>query len=115
MPESKKRLKILKKTSYEEQISQTNKNSIILSLCIGMAALTAIYVFSKAAGMEADKELFEKTVLELSGVLPVSAGIFSLTQLIKMICKKTILESKVEEINDELEELANAEKAGKKK
>ena len=54
MTEEQKRFKILKRTSYEEQISQENKEATKNTFLFGLSAAAAISILSAAAQQNID-------------------------------------------------------------
>ena len=107
MTEEKKRFKILKRTSYEEQISQENKEATESTFHFGFSAATAIVLFFSAAQQNIVAAI--KLVDVGLGLLNTGFGIYHLKDLIQAICKKTMLQGKIEDINTELESPKNEE------
>ena len=106
MTEEQKRFKILKRESYEQQISKENAQAIIQTFAIGLAAAGAILLFSEAS-QRADltSKLFEIGL----GYITAELGVYRLKDVLEAISRKTMLEGKVEDITTELEMLENEE------
>lgn len=113
MTEEQKKFKILKRTSYEEQISQENKESTKKTFLFGLFAAAALCAFSTAACANVDRTLgFINIFL---GSVNTGLGAYNLKGLIESISKKTKLQMKVEDINSELEMPENEESRGMRK
>lgn len=110
MTEEQKRFKILKRTSYEEQISQENKEATKKTFLFGFSAAAAILIFSAAAQQNIDAAT--KLVDVGLGLLNTGFGVYHLKGLIQAIGKKTMLQGKIEDINTELESPENEESRG---
>ncbi len=106
MTEEQKRFKILKRTSYEEQISQENKKATESTFLFGFSAATAIILFFSAATQQNIVAAIKLVDVGL-GLLNTGFGIYHLKDLIQAICKKTMLQGKIEDINTELESPKN--------
>lgn len=104
MINEQKRFKIQKIESYKEQISQENKESTTKTFFFGLAAVAALCAFNADANTETDRFLQFYAVLANTGL-----GAYHLKGLIESICKKTNLQSKIEDINNELELSENEE------
>lgn len=109
MTEEQKRFKILKKESYEEQISEENKRATIKTFLMGVSSagvLLAISGLTKSANLT--------MALANMGLVFLNAGYaaYHLKALIDAISRKTMLQYKVEDINTELEMLENEESRG---
>lgn len=112
MTEEQRRFKVLKRTSYEEQISDEKKLIVLDTFIIGLASAASIYVLSLGASSFQYLDL-NTTLLDIGlGVSSTSVGAVHLKDLIQAIAKKTMLESKIEDINTELEAFENEEKRG---
>ena len=113
MNEEQKKYKILKKESYEKNIKKEKDNATQLTAILGVSALAAILMGVKLVTVNDD---VTTRFYEFFGSLAMaSAGAFSLKGLINSIVKKTILESKIEDINSELELLELKSKRGTRK
>ena len=110
MTEEQKIFKILKRTSYEEQISQESKDATKRTFIVGASAAAAFSAFTAAASPNAD---FTIMFIEcIAGLASAGLGAYNLKELIEAISKKTQLQSKVEDINTELEMPENEEDKG---
>ena len=110
MVEEQKKFKILKRTSYEEQISQESKEATKNTFLFGLAAAAALCFFTVTAHENTDNAL---RLMHMSfGLLSTGLSVYHLKGLIESISKKTNLQSKVEDINSELEMLENEESRG---
>ena len=112
MTEKQKRYKILKRESYQEQISQEDKNAINSAIMAGFTAAGALCIFPAANSLSADTQLSMKLIEIILGILEAGFSAYNLKGLIEAICKKTMLQSKVEDINTELEMLEDKESRG---
>ena len=100
MMEEEKRFKIKKLESYEGQIVSENKNVTQYTFWLGVSALAATSLFISNTLPD---PLFPETVNSLLGVVNIGIAIDYLKDLILSISRKTMLESKKEEIETELE------------
>ncbi len=110
MTDEQKRFKIQKKESYEEQISQENKRSTQKTFLFGLAAAAALCNFTAVANAKVDNVL--QLVNFFLGLTNTGLGAYQLKGLIESISRKTNLQSKVEDINSELEMHENEESKG---
>ncbi len=110
MTEEQKRFKVLKRTSYEEQISQENKEITKKTFLFGFSAAAAIVIFSASTlqNIDATTRLVDVTL----GLIDTGFSVYSLKDLIQAIGKKTMLQGKIEDINTELESPENEESRG---
>ena len=110
MTNEQKRFKIQKIESYEEQISQENKKSTQKTFLFGLAAAAALCTFTVAANANTDNasQLMNVSI----GLASTGLGAYHLKGLIESINRKTNLQSKVEDINSELEMPENEESSG---
>ena len=76
MTEEQKRFKILKRTSYEEQISQENKEATKKTFLFGFSAAAAIFIFLAAAQQNID--VTTKLVDVGLGLLNTGFGVYHL-------------------------------------
>ena len=100
MTETERRYKILKRTSYQEQISKEEKNATNETLLLGMAAAAALCTFSSAANANTSEVLRLFDII--LGIANTCFGAKNLKRLIEAISKKTMLEGKVEDIDMDL-------------
>lgn len=108
MTEEQKRFKILKKESYEQQMSEENKRATGRTFLIGFSSALAVYSFllaSKSDGLTIK-------IYEGLGLLNAVYGAYQLKALMKAISKKTMLQGKIEDINTELDMPENEENRG---
>lgn len=109
MTEEEKRFKILKKESYEELKEKENKKVTKIVFWTGVTSIivvTCIYEMSN----------FEISELGLlSGIVYSAYTVGNLKNVIEAICKKTKYESKIEDIDRELEMLEQNESRGMKR
>lgn len=109
MEEEEKRFKVLKKISYEEQISKENKRITMNGFAFGLAAIVAIWSYT--LGKDANN-IYGKIIEYLVASGEVIIAIENLKVLIEAITKKTILDNKIEDINNELDILQMEESKG---
>ena len=109
MTESEKRFKILKKTSYEEQLSREETRQILKTFLLGVFVILAISsskVFDIALGiLQTGND--DHDFIEFSTALSLLSSYLSVMEagsLVKTIVKKTLLEDKIEDIELELKE-----------
>ena len=95
-----KRFKIKKKTSYQELINKEKKSELKSATATFLGSLATVY-FLASAQSNPD---FIRTI----SLIPATLSITGMTQFIKAVCKKTMYESKLEDINMQLEMLENA-------
>ena len=112
MTDEQKRFKIQKIESYEEQISQENKEAILKTFLLGLVAAGTLHVFTTAANANSD---IDKILLHSAGLLETYSCAYVLKGLIESIIRKTNLQNKIEDINSELEMPENKESRGMKK
>lgn len=110
MTEEQKRFKILKRTSYEEQVSQENKEATKRTFLFGFSASAAILIFLAAEQQNIDEAT--RLVDVGLGLLNTGFSVYYLKGLIQAISKKTMLQGKIEDINIELESPENEESRG---
>lgn len=106
MTEQEKRFKILKKESYEELKEKESKK---VTKAVFWTGVTSAYVVTCIYGMSN----FEIPEIGLLGGIVFSAyTVGNLKNVIASICKKTMYESKIEDIDRELEMLEQNESRG---
>ena len=110
MTEEQKKFKILKRTSYEEQISQESKVATNYTFLFGLSALATILSFSNAS--QQDFSSTARMVETGIGLLNTGFSAYGLKNLMQAISRKTMLEGKVEDINVELEMPEKEERRG---
>ncbi len=110
MTNEQKRFKIQKKESYEKQISEENKEITKKTFLFGLAAAAALCTFTAVAHAATNNTLGLANMY--FGLVNTGLGAYQLKGLIESISKKTNLQSKVEDINNELEMPKNEESRG---
>lgn len=105
-----KKFKILKRESYQDQVSKESKIAVEKTLLIGMGALIAVNSFI-AGTNEYAPDALNYANLSL-GTLNAVLTVHPIKRLVKSISKITTLEGKIEEINDELAMSDNEESRG---
>lgn len=111
MTEEERRYKILKKESYEELAKKERKDGVIYGLATGMGAAALIITANQIIMSDA-----KSLIIGCLGVLvPGLVTGENLFYTISSICKKTMYESKIEDIDRELEMLELNEKGGMKR
>ena len=111
MTEQERRFKVKKIDKYEEQVTKQNRNSYLFALASGAGAL--LLVVGTTYGAAEGINLFWKTFDV--GLSVVGAGTFGLNlkHLLDAMSRKTTLESKIDDIQDELDFEEEQEKEGK--
>ena len=107
MTEEQKRFKILKRTSYEEQIAQESKEATKNTTSFGLIA--AITVMMLLLASEQDYGSISRIICAVLGLLESRYAAYRLKNLIQAISRKTMLEGKIDDIDTELEMLENEE------
>ena len=108
MTDKQKRFKIQKIESYKEQISQEGKELTKKTFLLGFTAVAAVCVFVAASYTTDNTSRFTDIFM---GIANTSLIPFHLKGLIESISKKTNLQSKIDDINNELEMPENEEKS----
>ena len=115
MTEEEKRFKILKKESYEELVKKERKDGAIYGITTGIGAAALILLGNIATEIISMGDL-EELILSCVGMFaPGFVTGESLFFTISSICKKTMYESKIEDIDRELEMLEQNESRGMKR
>ena len=109
MNEEQKRFKILKKESYEQQISEKEKQITCSIFDVGKWAAGAVVALTNA---DPNDYYISMLALMVSGAIFAILSIKHMRILIESICEKTMLQGKVEDIVNELEML-EIEKKGR--
>ncbi len=109
MTEEQKRFKILKRESYEEQISEESKRATIKTFIMGLSSAAALVTFLAASK---SPDLTTKLADTGLGLLNAGYGVYHLKGLMEAISRKTMLQGKIEDINTELEMPENEESRG---
>lgn len=109
MTDEQKRFKIQKIYNYEEQVSYENKESIKKTFLLGIAAVA---VWSTLAFPETDTNSINKIVSDFVAIAGPGFGVYYLKGLIESICRKTNLESKIEDLRSELQMPESQESRG---
>ena len=109
MTDEQKRFKIQKIYNYEEQVSYENKESIKKTFLLGIVAvavwLTLAFLFSVTNSIN-------KIVSDFVAIAGPGFGVYYLKGLIESICRKTNLESKIEDLRSELQMPESQESRG---
>ena len=113
MTEEQKRYKVLKRTSYEEQISQESKEATISTFWFGFSAAATIMAILFAS--QQDVSSTARMIYTGLGLVNSGYGASKLNNLIQAISKKTMLEGKIDDINTELEMPEDEESRGMKR
>ena len=109
MTEEEKRFKILKKESYEELKEKESKK---VTKSVFWTGVTSAFVVLSIFGINH----FEIPELGLYvGIVYSAHTVGNLKNVIEAICKKTMYESKIEDIDRELEMLEQNESRGMKR
>ena len=108
MTEEEKRFKIQKIESYEKEISKENKESINKTFLFGLSAAAAFCAFY----VDTITETSYNSQLIFLGLADAGFSAYHLIGLIESISRKTNLQSKIENINSELERLESRESKG---
>ena len=111
--EEKRRFKIEKRTSYEEQIKGKDKEITNNTFWLGLAALCATLNFIVINDTSMHPLFINYNML----LAPINAGvvIYNLKELIRVLSNKTMLKGKIEDINMELEMPEAEESKGMRK
>ena len=109
MAEEEKRFKVLKKISYEEQISKENKRITMNTFAFGLASIAAVWCYTLGTDMNSINGKITEYLLASGEVI---IAIQNLKVIVGAITRKTILDSKIEDINNELDMLQNEESKG---
>lgn len=104
--EKEKRFKILKIEKYNEQIDEEKCKITIYAIVLGAMATSII---SCTVPLSLSRPLIFN---EIMNALAVGVSVYSLKELISAIVKKTILTTKVEDLNAELDMLEDEESKG---
>ena len=107
MTNEQKRFKIQKIESYEKQISEENKEATKKTFLFGLAAAATLCFFAATAHDNINNALNMPF-----GLVSTGLSVYHLKGLIESISKKTNLQSKIENINSELEMPENEESRG---
>ena len=111
MTQEQKKFKIKKIESYKQQISEEEKIAINKTWLIGISACA---VLISCIGPEHNTEL-NQMILDYSIVLLGSGmAVYHLKGLIEAICKKTMLQGKIEDITTEVDRSVDNHYRGKK-
>ncbi len=109
MTEEEKRFKVLKKISYEEQISKENKRITMNTFAFGLASIGAVLCYTLGTDMN---NIYGKITEYLVASGDFIIAIEYLKVIVGAITRKTILDSKIEDINNELDMLQMEESKG---
>ena len=104
MTEEQKRYKILKRTSYEEQISYENKIATLKTFSLGISSAASLIGL---AGLVTHAYIGTKLIDLTVGLLNTGFCAYHINGLMNSISRKTMLQGKIEEINEELETSEN--------
>ena len=103
MTETEKRYKVLKKTSYNAQISNENKTITLRTFLFGIASLATICAVANATRYTVDTELSTRIIEMTLGMIDTTYAAYNLKKMIESISTKTMLKNRIEDIDDELE------------
>lgn len=106
MTEKQKKFKILKKESYEEQISKESKAATINTFLIGFFSAATLCIFSEVSK---SADLTSQLIHAGYGLSAAGFTAYNLKGLIEAISRKTMLQGKIEDINTELDMPENKE------
>ena len=107
MTEEEKRYKILKKESYEKSAKKEKDKLVSGAMIAGIWGAVAVLELSGTMGAD--------LINVLSGMMAGAVSSLCLANTIRSVCKATIYESKIEDIDRELEMLEQNEKGGMKR
>ena len=107
MTEEERRYKILKKESYEKKAKYEKDNMVSQAMITGVLGVAAVLELSGTMGVD-----FPNMIAGLT--TGIGSSIW-LANTIRSICGLTMYESKIEDINAELEMLEQNEKGGMKR
>lgn len=110
MTQDEKRFKIKQKISYEEQLNKEKKNADKSLFWTGFCALMG--VMSLASINHPSNGQIEQTIFTLATITHGGVSVYCVKELIKSICKKTLLQDKIKDISSELK-LDDNEQKGK--
>ncbi len=100
MTDEERRFKVLKVEKYEKELSQEKILAIVSTVGLGCMALSSVMAYT-IEGMS------------VLGYLSLGVTTYNLHTMISSISKKTLLESKIDDINFELENEEKEEQRGK--
>lgn len=96
-----KSLKIKKIERYNNLIDEEKKRSIVSTVAMGISAASAAWCLINGANYDALST--QQLIAEGIGIVCMLYSSYELKNLIQSITKKTIYESKVEDLNEQLE------------
>lgn len=113
MTNEEKRFKVEKVKKYERELSSENRQSIKKTFLMGMSSLAAAACFSTLTKQNADETI--KIISMILGSANIGFAICNLRGMLETVSKKTVLKTKIEDINEELEFVEQEEKRGIRK
>ena len=109
-----KRFKILKKESYEEKAEKEGKSATISAILAGVTSVLVVMTASNITSMSIATASDALLTLVALGSSAATAGLSAtyLKETVDSLLKKSMYESKIEDINSELEMLEQNESRG---
>ena len=99
MTEEERHYKILKKTSYEEQLSEEDKYITKRGICLTLAATATICAFLAVEGVDS---MTPRLIYTSLGLLNVGLATKDIKEIMDTISTKTMLKNRIEDIDTEL-------------
>lgn len=103
MTEAEKRYKILKKTSYQAQISNENKITTLRTFLFGLTSLATLCAVANVTRYNVDTELSTRITHMTLGMIDTTYAAYNLKKMIESISTKTMLRNRIEDIDTELQ------------
>ena len=113
MTNEEKRFKVEKVKKYEIELSRENRKSVIKTFLMGVFAIGAVVCFSYSPNQYEDEAI--RTFIALCGPVNMASAMYSLKGMLEAISRKTVLKTKIEDINEELEFAEQEETRGIRK
>ncbi len=109
-----KRFKILKKESYEEKAKKEGKSATISAILAGVTSVLVVMTASNITSMSIATASDALLTLVALGSSAATAGLSAtyLKETVDSLLKKSMYESRIEDINSELEMLEQNESRG---
>lgn len=102
MTEEQRHYKILKRTSYEEQISEEEKNTTLRGITLTLSATASLCAIALGASY-GFTEMTPRIICAAMGLMNVSFAAKDLKEMMQSISMKTMLKGKIEDIDMELD------------
>ena len=102
MTEEQRHYKILKRTSYEEQISEEEKNTTLRGITLTLSGTASLCAIALGAGYGFE-QMTPRIICAAMGLMNVSFAAKDLKEMIQSISMKTMLKGKIEDIDMELD------------